>query len=72
MDILPALIVNTGSEAIVNKCEIKGNKSHLTVGKLKMDSEKLVKGYVYNDFNIIFVEKGLINFHFNRYNEQKW
>jgi len=30
--ILPALVVNEGAEAIVNKCEIKGNKNHLTVG----------------------------------------
>ena len=32
VNILPAMIVNEGAEAIVNKCEIKGNKNHLTIG----------------------------------------
>lgn len=32
MNILPALVINEGAEAIVNKCEIKGNKNHLTIG----------------------------------------
>jgi hypothetical protein len=30
--ILPALVINEGTKAVVTKCEIKGNKSHLTIG----------------------------------------
>lgn len=41
--ILPALVVNEGAEAIVNKCEIKGNKNHLTVGIMCRNGNLVLK-----------------------------
>lgn len=31
-NIIPALVINEGTEIIVNRCEIKGNKNHDTIG----------------------------------------
>jgi len=43
VNILPALVINEGAEAILNKCEIKGNKNHLTIGILSRNADLVVK-----------------------------
>ena len=43
MNILPALVINEGAEAILNKCEIKGNKNHLPIGILSRNADLVVK-----------------------------
>lgn len=42
-NIIPALVVNEGTEIIVNRCEIKGNKNHETIGAIIKKSVALIK-----------------------------
>lgn len=35
-NIIPALVVNEGTDIIVNRCEIKGNKHHDTIGSINL------------------------------------
>ena len=42
-NILPAVIVNQGAELIINKVEIKGNKSHETIGVIVKKGDATIK-----------------------------
>lgn len=42
-NIIPALVVNEGTEIILNRCEIKGNKNHETIGAIIKKSDALIK-----------------------------
>jgi len=36
-------VVNEGTEIIVNRCEIKGNKNHETIGAMIKKADALIK-----------------------------
>lgn len=42
-NILPALICNEGTELVLSKCEIKGNKNHETIGIMIKKADALIK-----------------------------
>jgi hypothetical protein len=51
------LVVNEGAEVILNRCEIKGNKNHETIGLFLLYSclKKLIK--IYNIFKGAIIKK---------------
>jgi len=40
---MPSVVVNEGGEFIMNKCELKGHKSHETIGVLVKKGDAMIK-----------------------------
>jgi hypothetical protein len=45
--LVPAVVVNDGSEFIMNRCDVKGHKTHDTVGNNNQNDLSILKNTQY-------------------------